>query len=754
MRKLVILRGSMGCGKSTWLKEHDLEKYTLCADTIRLQLTAPQIGIDGKDIISQKMNRQAWDMLFFFLEERMKRGEFTIIDAVHSKSSEFSKYKSLAEQYRYRLYCIDFTDIPIEVAKERNAGRPEYKQVPEAEIDKVYSRFATQGKTSGFTVVKPEEFEKILTTEPYDWNDYENIHIFGDIHGCYEPLKEYFEKYPYTEKDGYIFVGDYFDRGIQNLDVFKFVEEMISKKNTLFLTGNHEQTLRDYAFGMTVKSKDFLEKTAMQLTEGGVTQPDLRQIYRKLGVAAYITFRGYDFIISHGGIPYFPKQSMDFYSADSFIRGVGNYSDDIDEKFDNWAQERNKDKVRQHEIYQIHGHRNLFKYPLVHKEYSYNLEGKIEFGGELRILRILNDGSFSPIEIKNTVFDEELLKEKETSTDGFVSHKVSNVGMYIQELRQSKFIQEKVMKDTDVSSFNFTRNAFDKGIWGGLTTRARGLFIDTKKEKIQARSYDKFFNKNEREETRINYLMQNLAYPIYYFKKYNGFLGILSMRNDELYFCSKSVDSGDYVDYFKSIFYSTYNENQINAIKDRFKKEDISMVFEVIDPVNDPHMIKYEKKNLVLLDMIYNEIDFRKVKYEHLLAFGKRNEIEVKELVYTVNTPQEFLALNNEISAPDYKCNGEYIEGFVVEDSNGFMFKYKLYYYSIWKKLRGVTYRYLKNPTGTSDYTSMLTTPMENYYLAFLREKYPNGAPEEERALINITSLRDEFIKTSNGSEI
>ena len=472
MRKLVILRGSMGCGKSTWLKEHDLEKYTLCADTMRLQLAAPQIGIDGKDIISQKMNRQAWDMLFFFLEERMKRGEFTVIDAVHSKSSEFSRYKSLAEQYRYRLYCVDFTDIPIEVAKERNAGRPEYKQVPEAEIDKVYSRFATQGKTSGFTVVKPEEFEKILTTEPYDWNDYENIHIFGDIHGCYEPLKEYFEKYPYTEKDGYIFVGDYFDRGLQNLEVFNFVKEMINKPNTLFLTGNHEQTLRDYAFGMTVKSKDFLEKTAVQLTEGGVTQADLRQFYRKLGVAAYITFRGYDFIISHGGVPYFPKQSMDFYAADSFIRGVGNYNDDIDELFDNWAQERNKDKVGQHEIYQVHGHRNLLKLPLIHKEYSYNLEGKIEFGGELRVLRVLNDGSFSPIEIKNTVFDEELLKEKETSTSGFVSHKIGSVGMYIQELRQSKFIQEKVMKDTDISSFNFTRNAFDKGIWGRTNNKS------------------------------------------------------------------------------------------------------------------------------------------------------------------------------------------------------------------------------------------------------------------------------------------
>ena len=113
MRKLVILRGAMGCGKSTWLRENDLEKYTLCADTIRLQLSAPAMSIEGKDTISQKYNKQTWEMLFFFLEERMKRGEFTIIDAVHSKSSEFSKYKQLAEQYRYRLYCVDFTDIPI-----------------------------------------------------------------------------------------------------------------------------------------------------------------------------------------------------------------------------------------------------------------------------------------------------------------------------------------------------------------------------------------------------------------------------------------------------------------------------------------------------------------------------------------------------------------------------------------------------------------------------------------------------------------
>lgn len=773
MRKLVILRGSMGCGKSTWLKEHDLEKYTLCADTMRLQLSAPQMSIKGKDIISQKNNKQAWEMLFFFLEERMKKGEFTIIDAVHSKSSEFSRYKTLAEQYRYRLYCVDFTDVPIEVAKERNANRPEYKQVPEEEIDKVYSRFATQGKTSGFTIIKPDEFDKILTTEPYNWNEYRNIHIFGDIHGSYQPLEEYIKsesniilenrpyrpeklKYYLNDEDGYIFVGDYFDRGIQNVEVFKFLYDIKDNSNVLLLTGNHEMTLRDYAFGMPVKSKEFLNKTAVQFTEAGIDNANLRQFYRKLGVAAYITFRGYDFIISHGGIPYMPKQSMDFYSADSFVRGIGNYEDDIDEIFDNWAKIENKERINagEHEIYQIHGHRNLLKLPLVNKEYSYNLEGKIEFGGELRILKIANDGSFCPREIKNNVYDEELLKEREMSDTKVVSNKFSTVGMYIQELRKSKFIQEKVMSDTNISSFNFTRNAFDKGIWGGITTKARGLFIDTKNEKIQARSYDKFFNKNEREETRINFLMQNLAYPIRYYKKYNGFLGILSMKDNELYFCSKSVDQGEYVDYFKTIFYMTYNDEQIEAIKDRFRKENISMVFEVIDPVNDPHMIKYTQKTLILLDMIYNKIDFEKVKYEHLVAFGKRNGIQVKELAYEIDSPKEFLALNNEISAEDYQYNGEFIEGFVVEDSNGFMFKYKLYYYSVWKLLRGITFSYLRNPTGTSGYTQKLTTPMMNYYLAFLKEKYPDGMPEEGRGLINIISLRDEFLKTEHGSEI
>ena len=98
--------------------------------------------------------------------------------------------------------------------------------------------------------------------------------------------------------------------------------------------------------------------------------------------------------------------------------------------------------------------------------------------------------------------------------------------------------------------------------------------------------------------------------------------------------------------------------------------------------------------------------------------------------------------------------DGEYIEGFVVEDSNGFMFKYKLTYYNTWKSLRWVLQRYLKNPTGINKILSSLTTPVENYFLAFLRNKYPNGGKLEDSEIhTDIIAEREDFIK-NGGTEI
>ena len=42
MRKLIILRGASGCGKSTFIKDNDLENYTLSTDAIMIMYASPE----------------------------------------------------------------------------------------------------------------------------------------------------------------------------------------------------------------------------------------------------------------------------------------------------------------------------------------------------------------------------------------------------------------------------------------------------------------------------------------------------------------------------------------------------------------------------------------------------------------------------------------------------------------------------------------------------------------------------------------
>lgn len=156
MRSLLLFRGAPGCGKSTYIDEHGLRPYALSADEIRLQCQSAQQNIYGTEEISANNEKDVWAMLFKLLEIRMSKGEFTVIDATNSKTVEMNRYKELAEHYRYRLFCIDFTSLPIDECKKRNAGRVPLKRVPEEVIDKMYSRFQNQKIPAGIKVIKPD----------------------------------------------------------------------------------------------------------------------------------------------------------------------------------------------------------------------------------------------------------------------------------------------------------------------------------------------------------------------------------------------------------------------------------------------------------------------------------------------------------------------------------------------------------------------------------------------------------------------
>ena len=95
-------------------------------------------GVDTKDIITgegrlgiyfleQGMGLRNTDVIYdrkYSAISMAKEDEFDIDkileDATNSKTAEMNNYKKIAETYRYRIICVDMTDVPIEECKKRN----------------------------------------------------------------------------------------------------------------------------------------------------------------------------------------------------------------------------------------------------------------------------------------------------------------------------------------------------------------------------------------------------------------------------------------------------------------------------------------------------------------------------------------------------------------------------------------------------------------------------------------------------------
>lgn len=244
MRTLLLLRGAPGAGKSTWIEENNLQNYTLEADKFRQLTSNPILGTDGQLQITQDNDRLAWELLFQALESRMHRGDFTIIDATHSSEAMFNKYKGLVEKYRYKVYYKNF-DISLDELKRRNDIRPEHKQIPINAIERMKA-LIDNTKPSSFAQ-EIEDISEIINYWTDDLTDkYEHVKIIGDIQGCYSVLKEAIGS-DLDSKTKYIFAGDLLDRGIENKEVLDFILSIYTKPNVVFIEGNHDTHLRNWA---------------------------------------------------------------------------------------------------------------------------------------------------------------------------------------------------------------------------------------------------------------------------------------------------------------------------------------------------------------------------------------------------------------------------------------------------------------------------------------------------------------------------
>ena len=678
MRTLLLMRGAPASGKSQWIRDNNLEAYTLEADHFRMLLRSPSLGENGW-YISQEDNGPAWELLLDCLEKRMSNGDFVVLDATHTTSKAVNAYKELLNKYKYTVYYYE-PDTSLEECLARNATRTDYKRVPEQIIQRMHKMIKTTTLPKFFMKINSiDEINNYFTVNVTD--RYERVRIIGDIHGCYTALQQAIT--PWDEKTLYIFCGDYLERGIENKEMMYEMMRLSTLPNTIMLEGNHERHIANFAFNTNLDhSKRFMKEVVApivkDMTKKDVEslQRELRLFYKSLRQCYPFSFHGKKYLVSHGGLSYVPN--MTFISTSTFINGYGAYETDIAKIYDN-----NYEKGMCQNFIQIHGHRGV-----PDGKYSFCLEGEVEFGGELKYIDITAD-AFTKNGIKNDVYDKEYMRHE---YQNMTQHVIFTQNEDINILGNSKLVKVKKCSP-NLYSLNFTSRVFHKQLWNENTVQARGLFVDRMTGDVKLRSYNKFFNLNERPETELNNLANTLSFPVEIRTKENGYLAILGVINDELVFASKSTTEGMHVDLFKNLFQKLPTSLQ-EEIKELLKCNSCSMMFEVISQ-EDTHIIKYDQDHLYVLDMIQNTLDvngkhidvsFSRERLAELDSILKKYDTQLISIVKTVqqvNTMDELKDIINKELNSHHES-----EGFVLVDNNGFMTKFKGPYYNTWKHRR------------------------------------------------------------------
>ena len=700
MRMFLLLRGLPGSGKSTFIKENNLSDYTVSADNLRLILGSNELNIDGSYKVNQSVSKTMWKILYNILEYRFKIGAFTILDATNIKTKDIKKASKLAKEYRYRVYCLDFTEVEISSCIKRDALRDKNKQVGEKVIRRMADELITNTIPGGIKVIKPEDWLLETKYREIDLSSYDKIHHIGDIHGCFSVLNEYF-KDGLKENEFYIFLGDYIDRGIENNKVIYFLASIADSPNVVLLEGNHERWLKKYIKDEKCSSITFEKETRVELDSDKNIKQKCSTIIRKLRQCFIYSYHGKTVLCTHGGLSKYPE-NLSLINSNDMIEGVGRYSDmlNVNESF--------LKSVGKREIYQIHGHRNIEQAPIKINERCFNLNGCVELGGDLKILTLDKEG-FDEIRLVNNIYRK---------SDNAKFHSIKEMTDRMKESESIKVIKQH---NTDIISLNFTKDAFHKGNWNGITTKARGMFVNEESQKIVARGYEKFFNINESPETNFDRIKNTFIYPVTAYKKENGFLGILSYDEDidKLLFCSKSTLEGEFSDLFRDVLLSFVKEDDL--LKE-IKNKDISLLFEVIDPVNDSHIIRYNSKRVYLLDIVENKIEFIKKPYEEVVNLARRLNIPCKERCAILEDKEAFVDFYLNITADDFKYKEKFIEGFVFEDSNLFMVKQKTKYYVDLKRERTQVEKIKKHkaPRYENDFLRWVIDNENKWFLDFL----------------------------------
>ena len=202
MKKLYVLRGVPGSGKSTFIRQHRLEPYTIATDNLRLLYGNLKSIYDEerhqiRQVIPQEYNEQTFTLLDQLIRNKMARGETVIVDATHLYPNAFEPYLQYKKEFDYEVYVVDFTKgIGLNELLRRNETRVDYRWINPEIIKNIYQFARTHPRLPRWVKqITPDKFDRTLYLEETDLSSYRSIAIIGhnaNFRGALKPHEFYF----------------------------------------------------------------------------------------------------------------------------------------------------------------------------------------------------------------------------------------------------------------------------------------------------------------------------------------------------------------------------------------------------------------------------------------------------------------------------------------------------------------------------------------------------------------------------------
>ena len=312
---LVLLVGASGTGKSSFAAKHFLPTEVISSDRMR--------GWVADDETDQSATGDAFDVLRYVTEKRLKARRFTVIDATNVQPEARRGLIALAKKWHALAVAIVF-DLPEAIAIERNAARPDrqFGAGPVKRQTQALKRSMGKMKREGLRFVhrlrSVEEIDAVEIVRTRLWTDRRGetgpFDIIGDVHGCCDELETLLDELGYavswdgksvtvTPPEGRraIFVGDLVDRGPRSPDALRIAKHMVEAGTGLCVLGNHDDKLKRHLSGRNVKQTHGLAETVEQFAG---EPPEFAAEMREWldGLISHYVLDGGKLVVAHAGI--------------------------------------------------------------------------------------------------------------------------------------------------------------------------------------------------------------------------------------------------------------------------------------------------------------------------------------------------------------------------------------------------------------------------------------------------------------------